>query len=104
MHNDLKLTEPLDVHVRHVHTRPFLVLDAHRFTDALIGTISDPALRALPPVGTIDQYVDSTDLTDRNHTGRRILYIALPRTSHCTDRDLSSAAQHSTGRPPKTAV
>jgi uncharacterized protein DUF4037 len=78
MHNDLGLTEPLDVHVRQFHTRPFLVLDAHRFTDALISTISDPVLRALPPVGTIDQYVDSTDITDRNHTDRRIRYIAGP--------------------------
>lgn len=78
MHNDLGLTEPLDGHVRPFHTRPFLVLDAHRFTDALISTISDPALRALPPVGTIDQYVDSTDITDRNHTDRRIRYIAGP--------------------------
>lgn len=45
--------------------RPFLVLDAYRFADALIPTISDPAVRALPPVGAIDQFVDSTDFTDR---------------------------------------
>ena len=63
---------------RHFHSRPFLVLNAHRFTDALIATITEPALKALPPVGAIDQYVDSTDLTDRNHTGRRVRYIAGP--------------------------
>ncbi|MFJ2241814.1 DUF4037 domain-containing protein [Streptomyces sp. NPDC087859] len=78
IHNDLGITASLDVHVRPFHTRPFLVLDAYRFTDALISTISDPVLRSLPPVGAIDQYVDSTDITDRNHTDRRIRYIAGP--------------------------
>lgn len=81
MHNGLGLTEPLDVKVRHFHTRPFLVLDAYRFTDALIASIGDPALSTLPPVGAIDQYVDSTDVTDRNHTDRRIRYIAGPGLS-----------------------
>ncbi|MFH9554560.1 hypothetical protein [Streptomyces sp. NPDC017435] len=74
------------MHVRHFHTRPFLVLDTHRFTDALIDTISDPALRALPSVGTIDQYVDSTDITDRNHTDRRIRYIAGPELPASADQ------------------
>jgi hypothetical protein len=78
LHNDLGLTEPLDVTVRYFHDRPFRVLDAHRFTDALVATISDPAIRALPPVGAIDQYVDNTDLTDRNHAEVRRRYIAGP--------------------------
>ncbi|MCS7475515.1 DUF4037 domain-containing protein [Umezawaea endophytica] len=78
LHNDLGLTEPLDPRVRYFHDRPFLVLDAHRFTDALVATIADPALRALPPVGAIDQYVDSTDLTDRAFLDRRRRYVAGP--------------------------
>ncbi|HWO61563.1 MAG TPA: DUF4037 domain-containing protein [Umezawaea sp.] len=78
LHNDLGLTEPLDPRVRHFHDRPFLVLDAHRFTDALVATIDDPAIRALPPVGAIDQYVDSTDLTDRAFLDRRRRYLAGP--------------------------
>lgn len=81
MHNSLGLTEALDVKVRHFHTRPFLVLDAYRFTDALVASIGDPALSALPPVGAIDQYVDSTDVTDRNHVDRRIRYITGPSLS-----------------------
>jgi hypothetical protein len=76
LHNDLGLTEPLDPRVRHFHDRPFLVLDAHRFTDALVATIGDPAIRALPPVGAIDQYVDSTDLTGRSFLDRRRRYLA----------------------------
>ncbi|HEY3868643.1 MAG TPA: DUF4037 domain-containing protein [Actinocrinis sp.] len=75
LHNDLGLTEPVDGAVRHFHSRPFLVLDSFRFTDALVASIADPAVRALPPVGAIDQYVDSTDLM---HFERRAQYIAGP--------------------------
>jgi hypothetical protein len=33
-----------------------------RFSDALLASISDPAVRQLPPhIGGIDQYIDSTD-------------------------------------------
>jgi hypothetical protein len=78
MHNDLSLTEPVETKVRPFHSRPFLVLDAFRFTDALTSTISDPAIRALPPVGAIDQYVDSTNLTDRGFADRRRRYLAGP--------------------------
>ncbi|WP_037309243.1 DUF4037 domain-containing protein [Amycolatopsis orientalis] len=78
MHNDLGLTEPLEATVRYFHDRPFRVLDAHRFTDALVATISNSAIRALPPVGAIDQYVDSTDVTDRGNAHLRRHYIAGP--------------------------
>jgi hypothetical protein len=72
LHNELGLTEPVDEKVRHFYSRPFLVLEAHRFTDALVATISDPAIRALPPVGAIDQYVDSTDVTSYHDRRYRI--------------------------------
>ena len=78
LHNDLMLTPPLETHVRHYYERPFQVIDAIRFVDALTATISDPVLKKLPPVGSIDQYVDNTDLTDHNHVHRRSRYIAGP--------------------------
>ena len=78
LHNDLELTEPLDPSTCLYYSRPFQVLGADRFHDALLATISDPALRDLPPVGAIDQYVDSTDLIDRNYVDRRTRYIAGP--------------------------
>ena len=78
LHNDLGLTEPLDTSVRLYYSRPFQVVAADRFHDALLATIIDPAIRDLPPVGAIDQYVDSTDLTDRNYVDRRSHYIAGP--------------------------
>jgi hypothetical protein len=68
MHNRLGLTDPLDASLRPFHTRPFLVLDAWRFRDALLATIADPEVRALEPIGAIDQFVDSTDIL--SHAGR----------------------------------
>ena len=78
LHNDLGLTEPLDTSIRDYFSRPFEVLGADRFAEALLATITDPALRRLPPVGAIDQYVDSTDLIDRNYVARRTRYINGP--------------------------
>jgi hypothetical protein len=77
-HNELHLTEPLDTDVRDYFSRPFAVLRAERFAAALLATITDPALRALPPVGAIDQYVDSTDLIDRTYVERRSSYLVRP--------------------------
>jgi hypothetical protein len=78
LHNELALTEPLEVGVRSYFGRPFEVLDATRFSNALMATISDPSLRELPPVGSIDQYVDNADLTYHTHVARRSRYIAGP--------------------------
>lgn len=77
-HNTLGLTEPIDPTVRQFHTRPFLVLDSHRFADALVESIRDPTLRAIPLLGAIDQYVDSTDLLDRSAAEDRRAYINGP--------------------------
>jgi hypothetical protein len=64
-HNALRLTPPLEPTVRPFHDRPFLVLGAARFATALQATVGDPALRALPSIGAVDQRVDSTDVLER---------------------------------------
>ena len=61
-HNRLGLTEPLDPSPRRFHDRPFLVLDADRFFRACLAAIADRDLASLPPIGAIDQFVDSTDV------------------------------------------
>jgi hypothetical protein len=45
--------------------RPFRVIHGHRFVDALLGQITDDALRGLPRLGSVDQWVDSTDALGR---------------------------------------
>ena len=57
-HNELGLTPPLPTEAGPYYSRPFLVLGADRFSDALRAQISDPAVAALPPCGTVDQFVD----------------------------------------------
>ncbi|MER5772651.1 DUF4037 domain-containing protein [Streptomyces sp. NPDC001985] len=68
LQNASGLTAPLDPLRRPYHGRPFLVLRADRFARALARTVTDPVLRALPPVGAVDQWADSTDLLQRSAT------------------------------------
>jgi hypothetical protein len=48
-------------------------LPERRLTDA------DPAVRVLPPVGAIDQYVDNPNVTYHRSAELRRRYIADPR-------------------------
>lgn len=65
LHNQLGLTDPVDPATRPYHNRPFQVLHAERFTAALTARITDPAVRTLPTIGAVDQFVDSTDVLGR---------------------------------------
>ncbi len=70
-HNALGITEQLDVNVRSFHGRPFLVLDSDRFVDACLERVEDPWLRSRPPIGAVDQFVDSTDVLSYPSRARR---------------------------------
>jgi hypothetical protein len=62
MHNDLGVTAPLPAEVSQFHARPFQVIHADRFAEALRGAITDEAVLALPEhLGSVDQFLDSTD-------------------------------------------
>ena len=62
MHNALGITEPLPPEVSPFHNRPFLVIHADRFVDAIRAEIRSEAVLALPErLGAYDQFVDSTD-------------------------------------------
>jgi uncharacterized protein DUF4037 len=69
LHNALAVTSRLDAKVRSFHDRPYRVLDAERFSTALIESIDDKELRQICSstglIGAIDQFADSTDLLDR---------------------------------------
>jgi hypothetical protein len=60
-HNELGVTEPLETSTRPYFDRPFQVIGAGRFVTALQREITDPAVARLPPTGTVDQFIDSTD-------------------------------------------
>jgi Domain of unknown function (DUF4037) len=80
LHNASGLTEPLDPTVRPFYTRPFLVIEAPRFAAATIETVSDPFLRSLPRIGSIDQVADSTDVLSHGDVARRFAAIYGPAT------------------------
>lgn len=63
--NRTGLATPLSPEPRPFHSRPYPVLDAGRFTEALLARIEDPALRDGVPVGAVDQYIDGTDALAR---------------------------------------
>lgn len=66
LQNASGLAEWVDPGRRRYHGgRPYLVLHAERFAQALTRTLTDPQLRRLPPLGAVDQWADSTDFLER---------------------------------------
>jgi hypothetical protein len=78
LHNQLALTDPIDPTTRPYHSRPFQVLHAERFTAALTTRITDPAIRALPAIGAVDQFIDSTDVLSRPEFTRAATHAMGP--------------------------
>ena len=73
MHNTLGITEPLSTQASQFHGRPFLVIQAGQFADALRDRIQDERVRNLPEaIGSIDQFVDSTDVLTNPALRRRV--------------------------------
>jgi hypothetical protein len=71
-HNALGITDPVDPEIRLFHERPFHVLGSGRFVDACIAAVSDPWLKSLPLVGSVDQFADSTDVLSNGPLARRL--------------------------------
>jgi hypothetical protein len=64
-HNSLGLTEPLPTEPRDFFGRPFKVIELHGFASSLLARIEDERVRrvaARRPIGSVDQFSDSTDL------------------------------------------
>ena len=81
LHNRIGLTGRLDERVRAFHDRPFEVIGGDRFADALMGAVSDPAIRELPMMGCVDQLSDSTDLLMAAGRARAVTAAALGLTA-----------------------
>ncbi len=73
LHNALAVTPPLDSQVSAYHGRPYRVIHADRFAAATRAAIADEAIKQIPgDIGGVDQFVDSTDVTDRPELCRRL--------------------------------
>lgn len=65
MHNTLNITEPMPTQVSSFWARPFQVIHADKFAEAIRRAIVSEEVRRLPAhAGGIDQWVDSTDVLD----------------------------------------
>ena len=62
-HNSLQITKPLPTRVTTYYTRPYLVIQAGQFADAIRKSIRDKKIKNLPLVGSVDQFTDSTDIS-----------------------------------------
>ncbi|MEV0897091.1 DUF4037 domain-containing protein [Actinoplanes sp. NPDC049802] len=83
--NQLGLANPVEPTRRPYFDRPYPVIDAARFVTALLERVSDATLAALPPVGAVDQYVDSTDVLSQRDLPRYIM-DAVSREPSDNDR------------------
>ena len=61
-HNALGVTDPVEPQARMFYDRPFRVIGAERFVDATVQRVTDPRLRALPLIGSVDQWSDNVDV------------------------------------------
>ena len=63
MHNALGITQPLETKVSPFYTRPYMVIHAERFAEAIRNVISDEEVKHIKVmIGGVDQFVDSTDV------------------------------------------
>lgn len=69
-HNAGGLTQPVPTEVSPFQGRPFRVIGSGRFVDACLHGVKDPWLLALPLVGAIDQFADSTDVLQHDVSRR----------------------------------
>lgn len=75
-HNRLGITEPLPVETSRFHNRPFQVIHGEQFAEAIRAGIRDVDVLRLPPdIGSVDQWIDSTDVLSAS--GRRTKLRAL---------------------------
>jgi hypothetical protein len=90
MHNALGITAPLDPRSGHYHGRPFkeqegrpfTVIHAERFADAIRATITDDMLRDTASfIGGVDQWVDSTDLLSHPERVARLRSLFTEKSS-----------------------
>lgn len=72
-HNALKITKPLPTRVMKYFGRPYLVIHGDAFASAIKKAIRDPKVKRITPnVGSIDQFVDSTDVLEQLSVVRRL--------------------------------
>jgi len=90
-HNALGITPPLSTQASAFHDRPFHVIHAERFAEAILAQITDPAvlkIAAKPPIGGVEQFSDNTALLSKAEwlpVVRRFYASGEDRVEHGSD-------------------
>ena len=74
-YNRLNLTPSINPETRLFYKRPFRVLGGDRFAEACLAAIQDEWLKGQPLVGSVDQFVDSTDVLSSAHRSQCLTNI-----------------------------
>ncbi len=77
--NALELGPSAETELQSFHSRPFRVIGGERIAADLLDTITEPELAALPPVGSIDQLTDVTDLLSSAERAARLDSLYRPQ-------------------------
>jgi hypothetical protein len=73
MHNNLSITEYIEPKITWFHDRPYKVPQSDRFVQALLGKVQSSRLKSLKrPIGSVNQFTDSTDISCWNDAMKRI--------------------------------
>jgi hypothetical protein len=71
-HNRLELTEPIEARIQNFYNRPYRVIFASRFAEALQAQILDPVLNQLPLYGSPNQMTTSPDLLENPQAWKKM--------------------------------
>ncbi len=71
-YNALGITPPLPGRVSQFYSRPFFVIQGDRFVHAILDSMEDRELASLPPIGSVEQFSDSTDLISNSELCNRL--------------------------------
>jgi hypothetical protein len=68
MHNNLSVTEYIEPKIANFHDRPYAVPQSDRYVQALLRKVQSPRLKSLiRPIGSVNQFTDSTDIACWNN-------------------------------------
>jgi hypothetical protein len=78
-HNALRITKPLPTKATKYFGRPYLVIHGDTFASSIKEAIRDPEVKRLEAnIGSIDQFIDSTDVLQQLQVVRRLGVLTNP--------------------------
>lgn len=81
LHNTIGITRPLSTAVTSFFARPYQVLFADRYAEAIAAEIGDPTLAAARHLGAVDQFTDAVPIASDARTATRLKSIYPLRTA-----------------------